>query len=229
MTTKSRIAELLEVDAPPLAEPGPRLHIDGALLTERDACSDYSAALLERLSQGRGEIVGHWSLPLALWLAAREPAAAEWLRAELGLAVAGSKADLRLVNLGRASLRCASLVEALLDGAHLWQAELEAADLHGSSLVAVNLESARLPRANLDGANLSNANLQRADLAGAFLRGARLDQSVLWQTNLVGAHLEGAELASATLGDANLDGAFRADSDRTIDGWRLVSGRLVRA
>jgi hypothetical protein len=229
MTTKSRVAELVEADAPPLWEPGPMLSIDGGLLTERDACSEYSTTLLNRLSQGSGKIAGHWSLALALWLAAHEPAAAEWLRAELGLAAASSKADLRFANLGRASLRYASLVESLLDGAHLWQAELEAADLHGSSLVGVNLEGARLFRANLDGANLSNANLQRADLCGAFLRGARLDQAVLWQTNLVGAHLEGAQLASATLGDANLDGAFRVDSDPPVEGWRLVNGRLVRA
>src|SRR5688572_6949155 len=111
MGTRSRLAELLDVEGPPLFEPGPRLWIDGRLLTERDACSEYSTTLLNRLSQGSGEISGHWSLALSLWLAVREPAAAEWLRLELGLAVSGRKADLSGANLGRASLRGAQLAE----------------------------------------------------------------------------------------------------------------------
>lgn len=82
-------------------------------------------------------------------------------------------ADLKLTNLGKASLTWANL-----HAANLWWAKLSGAGLEEADLREANLEWADLTGANLTRANLTRANLTGANLAGADLRqvrGMRLD------------------------------------------------------
>ena len=72
----------------------------------------------------------------------------------------GSRADLREVNLCKASLL---------------MAYLQWADLQGANLQGANLQWAKLQGANLQWGELSLADLLKADLRGANLQGANLD------------------------------------------------------
>jgi uncharacterized protein YjbI with pentapeptide repeats len=121
--------------------------------------------------------------------------------------------DRGVVDLYRANLQAAYLVEAnlryaYLGWAHLQGAWLHRADLQGASLQKANLQRANLRETNLQGANLGEANLQGANLGEANLRGA----------SLRGANLQGA----VGLTQEQLDTAF-GDSET-----KLPSGLTIK-
>jgi uncharacterized protein YjbI with pentapeptide repeats len=135
------------------------------------------------------------------------------------------RADLRGIDLSRASMPCASLARADLEGANLEaavlrkamlkNASLREAYLVGSDLQEANLENADLEGAKLDRANLSRANLARANLDGASLAGANLAGALLSFAQVSAANLTGADLRHAVLTHANFEesalGAVKAN------------------
>lgn len=109
------------------------------------------------------------------------------------------KASLRYVDLTGADLKKATLKKVDLTGTDLHGADLTGADLSGANLYGANLNRSHLSEADLYSANLSNANLARADLRKANLTGA-----YLYRADLTGANLYGADLRDAILTGANL-------------------------
>ena len=108
----------------------------------------------------------------------------------------------RPVNLFRADLKDAWLVEARLHRAQLGLANLQRANLSGVDLREADLSGADLRRANLIKADLRGADLKGAHLTEAYLSGASLREA-----DLSGKNLSGTNLSSADLGGANLKGA----------------------
>ena len=136
-----------------------------------------------------------------------------WFHAEIGS-----------INLGKANLRSALLLnanlqEAFLLGANLQKADLTEANLQKAVLWVANFQEAQLAGANLRGAYLRDANLQtallfKANLEEAYLghanlRGAYLEKANLQRTNLQGADLRGAHFHPSILQGAYLTGAKR--------------------
>ena len=141
-------------------------------------------------------------------------------------------ANLKNVDLSRATLSGAILREADLSGARLCKARLVRADLSNAMLNQADLSRAILRRANLTGtslcaANLGMADLRSTDLHGADLshsdlRGARLSNAnfsevSLTRTNLLGAKLNGsclyhAQLSESVFADVDLAGATGLES-----------------
>src|SRR5215208_2715109 len=81
--------------------------------------------------------------------------------------------------------------------------DLHKANLQGANLLEANLQEANLSIANLQGALLQEANLQGAFLLGADLRGANLEYAYL-----LGANLRGAKVTDEQLDDTlSLQGA----------------------
>jgi uncharacterized protein YjbI with pentapeptide repeats len=125
------------------------------------------------------------------------------------------RADLRGIDLSKASMPCAALSRADLEGANLEGAVLRKASLKnaslreayliGSDLQEANLENADLEGAKLDRANLSRANLARANLDGASLAGANLSGALLSFAQVSAANLTGADLRGAVLTHANFE------------------------
>ncbi|HEX8145529.1 MAG TPA: pentapeptide repeat-containing protein [Pyrinomonadaceae bacterium] len=138
----------------------------------------------------------------------------EWLASE---GTRGSLANfngfkLRAIDLSRAELPKASLVETDLNAANLSETNLSAADLSRSTLQGANLQGAHLSEANLQKSSLVDANLRGADLTGADLQAANLEGATLTDTDLSGANLSEANLTRADLknarfSDANLEKA----------------------
>jgi uncharacterized protein YjbI with pentapeptide repeats len=118
-----------------------------------------------------------------------------------------AKADLREANLQSADLELADLRGARLQDANLRQASLLHADLRESNLAGANLRQAVLLRANLEAAQLRRANLSEAFLNQANLQSADLFMADLRGAWLNNADLRGANLALTFLGGANLEGA----------------------
>jgi uncharacterized protein YjbI with pentapeptide repeats len=122
-----------------------------------------------------------------------------------------AKRDIRAIDLTRADLSGAILVDA-----DLTRADLDGADLSGAILIGADLTRADLTGATLVGATLTGADLSPASLAGADLTNADLD----------GADLSGAILFRATLT------AARWPEDKPVpEGWKLdtSTGRLAAA
>ena len=136
-----------------------------------------------------------------------------------------SRADLEGANLEgavlrKASLKNASLREAYLVGSDLQEANLENADLEGAKLDRANLAKANLARANLDGASLAGANLAGAQLSfaqvsAANLTGADLRGAVLTHANFEESALGAVKAMEADLRAANLRGATLSKADFT--------------
>ena len=84
--------------------------------------------------------------------------------------------------------------------------DLSRANLSGANLLNADLSDAELSGANLSGANLYNADLRGADLSGANLLNADLSGVELSEANLSGADLRGANLSGANLLNADLSG-----------------------
>jgi len=127
------------------------------------------------------------------------------------------RAQLGLANLQRANLSGVDLREANLSGAdlnraNLFRADLRGADLRGAHLTAAHLGGAWLSKADLSGKNLSGANLSWAELSWANLKG----------TDFTGAHLSGAWLGEADLSGADLRGADLTEA-------RLFRANLIKA
>ncbi len=96
----------------------------------------------------------------------------------------GSRADLREVNLCKASLLMAYLQWADLQGANLQWAKLQGANLQWGELSLADLLKADLRGANLQGANLEGANLPYAELQNADLTGSDLEGTSLRRVDL---------------------------------------------
>jgi uncharacterized protein YjbI with pentapeptide repeats len=116
------------------------------------------------------------------------------------------------IDLTRAQLQGASLIQAdmqsvSLDGAQLQGAKLGGARLQGASLESVNLQAASLDAAQLQGAKLDYADMTSAALDNAHLQGASLDGAQLQAADLSDAQLQGASLDFAQLQGARLTGA----------------------
>ena len=105
------------------------------------------------------------------------------------------------VNLRRADLSDANLIDVYLRGASLSDANLSGASLSGASLSDANLIDVDLRRANLSDVDLSGANLIDVDLSGANLSGASLSGASLRGANLIDVDLRGANLRGASLSD----------------------------
>ncbi|WP_449062236.1 pentapeptide repeat-containing protein [Planomonospora algeriensis] len=130
-----------------------------------------------------------------------------------------------------ASLRCADLTGAKLDGQELTQKDLTGAILRDASLKEADLTQATLKYADLRGADLTEADLgqvkgDRADLRDAILidaeagqaefpyadlSGAKLTRAVLTQVEFTSAKLVGADLSESTPGQLK---ARKADFTR---------------
>ncbi|MEI9948663.1 MAG: toll/interleukin-1 receptor domain-containing protein [Pseudomonadota bacterium] len=95
-----------------------------------------------------------------------------------------SGADLRRVNLRRATLIGTDFTGANLADADLRATALQDSYAWGANLIHANLSSADLRNTDLRNADLSYANLSNADLAGAKLDGAKLGMTVLTNMDL---------------------------------------------
>jgi hypothetical protein len=141
-------------------------------------------------------------------------AIAEWRRANPGVRLDLSGANLAGADLSGANLAGTDLSNADLSGANLsgsilgWanliSTDLSGADLSGAMLHMANLAGADLPGANLGGANFSGANIFLADLSGADLSGASLFMANLSSALLTGASFSMAQLKYTTLADVDL-------------------------
>ena len=146
-----------------------------------------------------------------------------WIRPDVQAAVTvvgrrDRKRDLRVVDVGDASLIRANLASADLSGAKLYRCNLASADLTGADLTGADLRAANLAGAYLHGANLAGAALTLARLQQAWLTDAVLTSADLVEAKLLEATLDKANLAGADLTRANLAGAnlFAADLTRGI-------------
>jgi len=111
------------------------------------------------------------------------------------------------MNLQRANLKGVDLRRAYLNKASLIDADLSRAALRGASLFDANLAHADFTEANLNWANLSGASLFTTNFKGAKLYRANLFRANLWETNFAGANLRNANLCAATLLETCLEGA----------------------
>ncbi|WP_144299625.1 pentapeptide repeat-containing protein [Elioraea rosea] len=131
------------------------------------------------------------------------------------------------VDLRKADLTGALLVDAWLDDAQLQGARLDSAQLQGAWLRRAHLHAASLRAAQLQGASLDYARLEGATLDGAYLRGATLDGARLTGASLYEAELQGASLQLARLQAARLNGARLEGA--TLDHAQLQAARLIGA
>jgi TIR domain/Pentapeptide repeats (8 copies) len=114
------------------------------------------------------------------------------------------RADLRDVDLSKATLCQVGFDLRNLSGADLSGADLSCADLSGLDLAYAKLREADFTDANLTGTNLFSADLFNAILYGAKLTRANLGQASLTFADLRDADLTGADLSRASLDYANL-------------------------
>jgi len=133
-----------------------------------------------------------------------------WPASRDGLGRPGHIEDTGRINLSRAVLPGAILVDANLHRAYLMGVKLTNADLSLASFVFADLTDADLTgadlsRANLFGANLTGANLSRANLTGAVLTNAHLTD-VRWPSDF--RVPEGWQLDTGT-------GLLKADAARS--------------
>ena len=165
-------------------------------------------------------------------------AIAEWRRANPGVRLDLSEANLREANLSAADLSGSNLYRANLSRANLERANLSGTDLtlaalpeaaltranvSGANLLVALLAHAKLTRANMSEANfsmsdlfqadLSRGNLSRANFSGASLIGAKLSGAKLTEANLIAANLFKADLSQANLSGANLSAALIVDAN----------------
>jgi hypothetical protein len=123
-------------------------------------------------------------------------------------------------NAGERDFRCASL----------YCADLRDAVLQGADLRDANLIYADLQDADLRGANLGYACLQDADLRGANLEGAELQGAYLKRANLQGANLQNTCLApdavcAAPPTDEDITQAGLELRGDKVYGWRTETSR----
>ena len=128
--------------------------------------------------------------------------------------------DLRKANLHSARLLNSNLSHAALDNANLSSAYLNGANLSGAHLSGADLSDASLSDANLsnstlNGANLSNSTLDDAEFSDASLSGANLSNTFLVGANFFLAYLDSANLSDAHLAGADLSGSHLAGTDLT--------------
>jgi uncharacterized protein YjbI with pentapeptide repeats len=135
------------------------------------------------------------------------------IRQKLGFQVRGRGGPKQYINLSKANLSWADMIETILIGANLSGANLREASLSRADLRRVDLREASLGRADLREADLRGANLGWADLRGADLRGADLRGASLMEADLRGAYLSSAGLREAFLGRADLRGAYLSEAD----------------
>ena len=128
------------------------------------------------------------------------------------------------INLKKANLREAILVEAKLQGACLERVGLQKADLTQASLQEAVLSGASLQGAKLGSANIQKANLAGAELQKAILLNANLQEVNLWGANLCGASLGGAFLKAAQLREADLREAYLLEAN--LEGANLREADL---
>ncbi|MBO3745166.1 pentapeptide repeat-containing protein [Streptosporangiaceae bacterium NEAU-GS5] len=112
-----------------------------------------------------------------------------------------------------ASLRCADLTGAKLDGVDLTQKDLTGAILRNASLTEADLTQAYLEYADLRGADLTEADLGQLRAKQADLRKAILVDADAGQAEFPHADLSGAFLTRAVLTQANLTDAKLVDAD----------------
>lgn len=117
------------------------------------------------------------------------------------------KADLRGASMLDADLRNAIMVGADMTKVSLPRANLSGANLNGALLANTQLMFADLSKVNLEGADLSGSDLQRANLRGAKLREAKLKEALLELADLRETQLLDADLTGANLSSADLRGA----------------------
>jgi uncharacterized protein YjbI with pentapeptide repeats len=135
--------------------------------------------------------------------------------------------DSLVLDLSKADLSGAYLIEASLNGTNLSSAFLNDANLLGADLTGANLSNALLSKAVLTGANLSDALLIEASVSWADLTSADLTSA-----DLSGAWLTGADLSDAWLSRADLTGARLSDAllrGADLSGAALRDTRLGRA
>ncbi|WP_290741348.1 pentapeptide repeat-containing protein, partial [Amaricoccus sp.] len=184
-------------------------------------------------AEDRPAIACHWP---------DERAAFDFLNRIAGLLLRPARLALGWLDLRKAQLRGACLVEAYLSGAdlggaNLRRADLRKADLRGANLIEADLSLADLSRASLRRADLRRANLSVAvvnwaDLSGAFLRradlrGASLRRADLRGANLIEADLRTAFLFGADLSRADLHGAHLGGANLTLVGLAAASLRFA--
>ena len=116
---------------------------------------------------------------------------------------------LKKVNLARAEVQYANLIntslqDSTLTGSQLQGANLNGAVLSGARLVRANLQDcqmirAKLIKANLSGADFEGAKLRYADLRGAKCTGTNFSFADMTYANLDGADLKNVEFNSLTI------------------------------
>ena len=151
---------------------------------------------------------------------------------------AGSRVDLRGVELENANLTGLTFRDCDLDGARIEKCRLVGVCFQGSSLDNVvfkgsNLRGASFVRATARGADFREAQIAEADFSWCDLKNARLDGSdltgvTLWKTDLRGAHFpEFTPLANQHfLSDREQSGGGRPTSVSIAAFAKAVGGML---
>ncbi|MFH1135206.1 MAG: pentapeptide repeat-containing protein [Pseudomonadota bacterium] len=124
-----------------------------------------------------------------------------------------------------------NLSDCALQGMDLWGAKLRRVDLRRASLDFACLVQADLVDADLSGAvlrhvNLREANLGRVTAVGATMTGSDLRRAVLKEANLTRVDLSGSDLtqASLTAADLRFAGLRRADLTNADLRWADLAG-----
>ncbi len=120
-----------------------------------------------------------------------------------------------------------------LSGANLRDVDLSRATLRGADLSGADLSRADLSRANLRGANLRGATLRGATLRGATLRGADLSDVDLSRADLRGADLcradlRGADLSELVHNEGTAFYALQCPEDGSFIGYKKAHGHIVK-
>lgn len=123
------------------------------------------------------------------------------------------RADLRYANLQGAKVGLADLRGADLRGANLRGADLRGAQFDRAALKGADLRAAEFSGVNLSGVDLREADLRAANLSGANLSRADLREADLREADLSGVKLGGAKLRGAKLSGADLRGAALSGAD----------------
>jgi uncharacterized protein YjbI with pentapeptide repeats len=133
------------------------------------------------------------------------------------------KPDLRGIYLHRAFMKDLDLTRARLEEAWIinvdwWQARLAKADLRRANLQSSDLMYADLRGAQLDSSRIIASNLTLVNAVGAFFRGANLSHTVLNGARLQGADLTGAKVTGTSAWGIEID-ADTNQEDLIVERW----------
>jgi|GEM_PF-3417736 len=187
-------------------------------------------------AEKESEAIAH-SQPAPPDAVAKAPAPPERLRGESALARLRTEkacdlcdligADLKGLDLNKATLKGALLIGADLTGAQAKFATFDDANLSGARLDGAILWKSSFERALLTGAGLRDAQPIAASFAGADLSGAALEKADLREAQMPGAKLINTNLSNANLRRANFQGSDLTDAN--LQGADMNDANLANA